>query len=118
MGDITGKDLAKLLKLVGADGDSPTKEGPWKIGQKYLVRTVTMMITGKLVAIHPQELELVEACWIANSGRFHKALRGEWDTNAEHEPFPSTVIVGRGSIVDAAPLSCNLPTSVLPAVSR
>lgn len=87
-------------------------EHPWKIGEKYLIRTVTMTLTGILVFVGAQELEIDKACWIADTGRFHKAVKGEWDSSAEFEPFPGKVIVGRGSIVDAALLTCELPKEV------
>lgn len=36
--------------------------GAWEIGGKYLIRTVTMIDTGKLVAITQQELVLEDGC--------------------------------------------------------
>lgn len=71
----------------------------WKIGQAYFIRTVTNYLTGRLVALTSQELVLEEAAWIADTGRFSNALKsGQF---SEIEPFNGTVIVGRGSIVDA-----------------
>ena len=73
---------------------------PWQIGKYYLIRTVTMIDTGKLVAVTDQELVLEEAAWIADTGRFADALlKGVY---GEVEPFPDgQVIIGRGAIVDA-----------------
>ena len=73
---------------------------PWCIGKAYLIRTVTMIQTGRLVAVTSQELVLEDAAWIADTGRFANALRtGEF---AEVEPFPDgQVIVGRGAVIDA-----------------
>ena len=72
----------------------------WQIGKIYLIRTVTMIDTGRLVAVSDHELVLEDAAWIADTGRFANALRdGKFN---EVEPFPDgRVIVGRGSIVDA-----------------
>lgn len=80
----------------------------WKIGSAYLIRTVTMIQTGRLVAIDEHELVLEDAAWIADTGRFSDALRvGSF---VEVEPFPDgEVIVGRGSIIDACPLPFALP---------
>lgn len=74
--------------------------GPWEIGENYLIRTVTMIDTGRLVAVTPQELVLEDAAWIADTGRFADAIaKCEF---GEIEPFPAgKVIIGRGSIVDA-----------------
>lgn len=72
----------------------------WEIGKIYLIRTVTMIDTGRLVAVTPQELVLEDAAWIADTGRFADALvKAEF---GEIEPFPDgRVIIGRGAIVDA-----------------
>jgi hypothetical protein len=74
--------------------------GPWEIGKKYFIRTVTMHLTGELVSVANNEIVLKDAAWIADSGRFNEALK---DINkcSEVEPFQNHVIVGRGSIVDA-----------------
>jgi hypothetical protein len=74
--------------------------GPWEIGKNYLIRTVTMIDTGKLVAVGPQELVLESAAWIADTGRFTGALQTV--TFSEVEPFPEGhLILGRGSVIDA-----------------
>lgn len=72
---------------------------PWVIGKNYLIRTVTMHHIGKLEAVTKQELVLSGASWVADSGRFHDALKeGKLD---EVEPFVHDVIVGRGALIDA-----------------
>jgi hypothetical protein len=72
----------------------------WEIGKNYLIRTVTMIDTGKLVAVTQQELVLEDAAWIPDTGRFADAVaKAEF---GEVEPFPAgRVIIGRGAIVDA-----------------
>jgi hypothetical protein len=73
---------------------------PWEIGACYLIRTVTMIDTGRLVAVTPQELVLEDAAWIADTGRFADAVKSV--QFSEVEPFPAgRLIVGRGSIIDA-----------------
>ena len=76
------------------------KEGPWQIGEQYFIRTVTMALAGLLVDVTPQELVLVNAAWIADTGRFSNFVNG---TDAEEiEPFPKKeVIIGRNAIIDA-----------------
>lgn len=76
-------------------------DSPWKVGKNYFIRTVTMALMGRLTAVHPQELVLEDASWIADTGRFSNFLRGEI-TSIEVEPFPpGEVLVGRGSVIDA-----------------
>ena len=72
----------------------------WEVGENYLVRTVTMAISGKLKVVGPQELVFSDAAWIADIGRFSEALIDQ-DKFNEVEPFQNDVIVGRGSIIDA-----------------
>lgn len=89
------KELASLLA-----GTPATDNSAWEIGKNYLIRTVTMIDAGKLVAVTAQELVLENAAWIANTGRFSDAVaKAEF---GEVEPFPDgRVIIGRGSIIDA-----------------
>ena len=78
--------------------------GPWEIGKNYLIRTVTMIDTGKLVAVGPTELVLESAAWVADTGRFSGALQS-CNFN-EVEPFSEgKLIIGRGSVIDAIQIS-------------
>ena len=79
-------------------------ENPFRIGACYLIRTVTMIQTGRLVQVTPTELVLEEAAWIADTGRFSDALLSlEF---SEVEPFPDgRVIVGRGALIDACEIA-------------
>ena len=69
------------------------------MGRAIFIRTVTHHFTGRLIEVHPQELVLEDAAWIADDGRFAQAM--ETGQFAEIEPYPAgRVIVGRGAIVD------------------
>lgn len=73
---------------------------PFEIGKPYLIRTVTMIDTGRIVEVGPQEIVVEEAAWIADTGRFSGAIQSV--DFSEVEPFPEgKVIIGRGSIIDA-----------------
>lgn len=95
--DLTLGQLKELLHLFGNKTDC---ELPYEIGKIYLIRTVTMIDTGRLVAVTPQELVLEDCAWIADTGRFADAIaKAEF---GEVEPFPDgKVIISRGAIVDA-----------------
>ena len=78
---------------------------PYEIGAQYLVRTVTHIQTGRLVAVYAQELVLEDAAWIADTGMFAENLVScEFQ---EVEPFPAgeRVIVGRGGIIDVVKIA-------------
>jgi len=91
------KELAKMFPKCAQDH-------PWEVGKIYLIRTVTMIQTGRLVAVGEKELVLEDAAWIADTGRFADALKtGKF---SEVEPFPDgQVIIGRGAIVDAVQIA-------------
>ena len=102
---LTLKEIKQIAALVA----TPNIQGhPWQIGKVYLIRTVTMIQTGRLLRVTQQELVLEDAAWIADTGRFSDALK-HLSFN-EVEPFPDgEVIVGRGSVIDAV---------VIPQVQR
>lgn len=76
----------------------------WEIGSNYLIRTVTMTDTGRLVAVTAQELVLEDAAWIADTGRFAQAV--EKAEFGEVEPFPAgRIIIGRGAVIDAVKIN-------------
>ena len=76
----------------------------WEIGKVYLIRTVTMIDTGRLVAVTEHELVLEDAAWIADTGRFAQAI--EKAEFGEVEPFPSgRVVLGRGAVIDAVQIA-------------
>ena len=78
-------------------------------GGVMLVQTVTAFYVGEVVEVHPQELVLRDACWIADTGRYHQFLRGEHTQHAEFEPLPDgPVVIGRGSIIAAVPYAHGL----------
>lgn len=98
-----GGSAASASPLNGPSSASDTGH-PYKIGANYMVRTVTMINTGRLVQVTNQELVLEDAAWIADTGRFATTLKdGNFN---EIEPFPDgRVIVGRGAVIDACELT-------------
>lgn len=94
--ELTIGEAKQLAALFGGAADNSA----WDIGDCYLIRTVTMIDTGRLVGITQHELILEDAAWIADTGRFSDALKSL--SFYEVEPFPDgKVIIGRGSIIDA-----------------
>lgn len=99
--DLTIGEARQLATLFAG---TSTQEHPWEIGKIYLIRTVTMIDTGRLVAVTEQELVLEDAAWIADTGRFSDAIKKA--DFGEVEPFPDgRVIIGRGSVIDAVQIS-------------
>lgn len=107
--ELTLGQIKEISNLFSIKGDADNH--PYKIGKPYLIRTVTMTLSGRLKSVGDKELVLEEAAWIADTGRFSNALL-DMSVLSEIEPFPAgDVIIGRGSIIDAViPSWDKLPT--------
>jgi hypothetical protein len=95
---VAKKDVKEKIQIKAPEGD---KSNPFmEVGKPYFIRTVTHYFTGRLIWVGEKEIALEDVCWIADTGRFHQFLAS--NTVNESEPFPkgTTVIVGRGSIID------------------
>lgn len=80
---------------------------------KLIIRTVTHYYVGEVVASPPPPdgfLALRQCSWVADTGRWHVALRD--GTLSEVEPYPAgaIVLVNLGAVVDIAPWDHELPT--------
>lgn len=101
--DLTIGEAKELSSLFG----NTAKSNPFKIGESYLIRTVTMIVLGKLESVYETELVLSSASWVADTGRFYNALKtGKLN---EVEPFTNDVIVGRSALIDATIWTHALP---------
>lgn len=104
------KQLAALF-CPGTPATTQSKRLPMKVGSAVFIRGVTMAYTGRVVAWTDAEVELAEAAWIADTGRFAQAMaKGGF---SEVEPYPSgeTVIVNRDAVSDWRVISFDLPRS-------
>jgi hypothetical protein len=102
--NLTVKEIKHIQSLLKGGEKS---ESPYKVGKNYFIRTVTHYYTGKLERVTPKELVLSDAAWIADTGRFHDALKtGKLN---EVEPFTGDLIVGRGGVIDAVEWLHDLP---------
>lgn len=77
------------------------------VGQKLYIRTVTYHMTGKVVKRMGAFIQMEDAAWIADSGRFSNAIKE--GTLDEVEPV-GTMWVNLSSIVDFFPWRHKLPT--------
>jgi hypothetical protein len=83
------------------------------LGVPYFVCTVTRYFTGTLVEVTDHELVLVDAAWVAHTGRFGAALAtGKLE---EVEPYPDGehVIINRSALVDVCRWRHPLPRKAL-----
>jgi hypothetical protein len=73
-----------------------------KIGEQYLIRTVTMIYSGQIKAINDDEILLEKAAWVAETKRWMNSLK-TCEFN-EVEPYIYDVIVFKGAILDVTKL--------------
>lgn len=98
--EITLKDMKELFGLSAV-------ELPFEVGQKWLIRTVTFAVTGRVKAIKGKFLVLEDAAWIADTGRFGECI--ETGSLEEVEAVTVDVVVNTDSIVDAYNWKHKLP---------
>ena len=96
-----------LLKSLLCD-DTPnmaTGESAYKVGKNYQLRTVTHIITGRLLRICHDGLVVTDAAWIADTGRFAQAVASA--EYGEVEPYPdgAEVIVNWQAMIDAVQIA-------------
>lgn len=84
---------------------------PFKPGEKLLIRTVTMIQLGVVVAIGRDFIIMRDGGWVADTGRFGEMLAtGKLN---EFERAPSWFGVGRGAVVDFWPWPHAIPEKSL-----
>ena len=79
------------------------------VGKAFFFRTVTYHLVGKVVAEHPNNIiELSEASWVADSGRFMQAIKE--GSLSEVEPV-GVAFINLKSVTDFFPWNHALPTT-------
>ena len=103
--EITLNELKDLFVCSEKENDLP-----FLVGHSYLFRTVTHIELGRVVRIIGQFIELEDASWIADTGRYHDLLRdGIFSKDSEVEPYPLYTGVNTQSLVNYAPWPHALP---------
>lgn len=72
-----------------------------ELEKMYLVRTVTMIYTGRLVAVNEQEFLFEKVHWIAETERWNESIRNVSFREQEEYPIDRKVVIGRGALLDA-----------------
>ncbi len=102
--EMTIGELRQISSMFGQAKD----QGPWVIGQKYIIHTATLYYTGKLSFVGSMELHLDDAALIFDQGRHYNSLK-DGSLN-EVEPVPiGGVVIGRGAIISAEQWNHELP---------
>lgn len=78
------------------------------VGKKLFIRTVTYHMVGEVEKVVGKFFQLKNASWVADSGRFHDALKNGFPSNAEIEPTTQAWL-NTDSIVDMFVWKHDLP---------
>ena len=105
---LTIGELREISKMVNCDKEV---KHPYRIGKNYLIRTVTMIYTGKLVDVYKNELVIEQAAWIPDTARWNECVSKCVFNEVEPYPEDRQVIIGRGSLLDCVEIS-TLPREV------
>ncbi len=105
---LTVKEAREISRAVCGDR-SKAARFPFRPGECVLIRTVTMIQTGRIVSIGRDWIELEDAAWIADTGRFSDALATGSLNEVEPVPGKGRCLVGRGAIADMFPWDHPLP---------
>lgn len=106
--DLTLGQAKQLATLLQTEKQAPHPYAGL-IGKNIMIRTVTMIFTGTLVAVYPQELVIIDATWIADTKRWQQFIADGGIDECEPYPDGQTVIVGRGALIDATEWLADLP---------
>lgn len=105
--EISEETLQKIKDQLGEDSYKEIAKLDDMVGQAFFFRTVTYHLTGRVKRVIGSLLELEQAAWIADSGRFMNAIK-DGKLN-EVEPV-GRAFININSITDFFPWKHKLPT--------
>lgn len=107
--DLTLKQIREIQSLSCGVPVEPLSNHP--VGKNVIVRTVTMIYTGRLQSVTSTDLVLVDCSWIPETDRFMQFVAN--GSVKECEPYPDglPVFINRGALLDMCELRKDLPRS-------
>ena len=104
--EISEETFEKLKTQLTENDYKEIKSFDDMVGEKFFFRTVTYHMTGRVKRIIGRILELENAAWIADSGRFMQAIKD--GTLNEVEPV-GRAYINMDTVVDFFPWKHKLP---------
>lgn len=106
--DLTLGQIKEIKNLIG-EQSTPVNAASeiFKPGTAWLFRTVTHIEVGRVKRVIGPFVELEEASWIADTGRYHDCLKS--GVFSEVEPYPIYTGVNTASLINYAPWPHDLP---------
>jgi len=104
--EVSDETYEKIKEQLGEESFKEIQSLKDMVGEKYFFRTVTYHLTGRVKKVIGNILELENAAWIADSGRFMQAIKkGELK---EVEPV-GRAYINIQSVTDFFPWKHRLP---------
>lgn len=111
--DLTVKQVREIQALWVEAPQAPRQKYEVRdlVGKNVIVRTVTMIYTGRLEAVTDTDLVLVDCSWIPETERYMQFVAD--GAVRECEPYPDDlrVFINRGALLDLCELRKELPRS-------
>lgn len=102
--DLSGNCVTATLSTIGTPSMYP-------VGKNVIVRTVTMIYTGKLDHVTDTDLVLVDCSWIPETERYMQFVAEGKVKECEPYPDDLPVYINRGALLDMCELKKALPRS-------
>ena len=106
--EIDDETFEKIKSQLGEDCYKEITSLQDMIGEKFFFRTVTYHLTGRVKRVMGSIMEIENAAWIADSGRFMNAIKE--GKLSEVEPV-GRAFININSLVDFFPWKHKLPES-------
>jgi len=106
--EISEETFEHIKTQLGEDCYKEIQSLQYMVGEKFFFRTVTYHLTGRVKKVIGNILELENAAWIADSGRFMNAIKE--GTLKEVEPV-GRAYINIQSVTDFFPWKHPLPES-------
>lgn len=119
--DINELTIGQAKELVSTFGNCSEKieklsmrRHKFTVGNAYFIRSVTHHYLGKVIEICDLCIVMKACVWVADDGRFHKLMQGEWSQSSEREPYgeEKEVQIFFGGMLDAVLWDYEIPTTV------
>ena len=103
--------MATAKKAVKKTEKKSVKKGTGFIvmGSNYLIRTVTMIYTGKIIKENAESFMVDTCCWIPETARWTQCVKNSEFNEVEPYPFDRSVIIFKSGILDMVVID-KLPT--------
>ena len=107
--EVSDETFEKIKQQIGEDSFKEIQSLKDMVGEKYFFRTVTYHLTGRVKKVIGNILELENAAWIADSGRFSECIKK--GTLNEVEPV-GRAYINMDTLTDFFPWKHPLPETV------